>query len=442
MAVLYTQHFVQFFDNNGEPLAGGLLYTYEAGTVTPKATYTTAAGDIQNANPVVLDAYGRAVVFIEGAYKFRLETAGGVLVRETDNVSSFEIASAATGAINWAAADTLASDTTVPIGAATSNYIIITGTATINGFDTIAQGAERLLRFNGSATLVHNATSMILPSGVNIVTQAGDVARFISEGAGNWRLTSYLSGAGANILRDYIDGFVMSTAGASTTMTIAAGQAANSTNAAYIALASSISKTTGSWAVGTGNGGLDTGTIANGTWYAFYAIRRPDTGVVDVLFSTNGTSPTLPANYTQFRRIGWGLTNSSGQWTKFTQVGQRFDWDVPVSDINVNNPGTSAVTRVLSAPPLSTAQVAVSMRNGTTNDAAILVTPLDVADTIPSLTAFTLIGDNGATASYAVVTTTVRLNASSQCRTRQSASGASDNFRIITSGWIDTRGAE
>lgn len=90
MAVLYTPHFIQFFDDNGDPLNAGRLFTYVAGTVsTPKATYTTAAGTTPNANPVVLDSAGRAVVFLDGSYKFRLETAGGVLIREVDNVSAF-----------------------------------------------------------------------------------------------------------------------------------------------------------------------------------------------------------------------------------------------------------------------------------------------------------------------------------------------------------------
>jgi hypothetical protein len=63
MAVLYTPHFIQFFDDNGDPLANGKLYTYAAGTTTPKATYTTAAATVANANPIVLDSAGRAVAF-------------------------------------------------------------------------------------------------------------------------------------------------------------------------------------------------------------------------------------------------------------------------------------------------------------------------------------------------------------------------------------------
>ena len=49
----------QFFDNNGVPLTGGKLYSYLAGTTTPQATYTTAAGSIAHSNPIVLDSAGR-----------------------------------------------------------------------------------------------------------------------------------------------------------------------------------------------------------------------------------------------------------------------------------------------------------------------------------------------------------------------------------------------
>lgn len=93
MAVLYTPHFVQFLDNNNVPLAGGKLYTYAAGTNTPKATYTTAAGNIENTNPVELDSYGRAIIFLDGSYKFALKDENDVAVGPnggvTDNVTSF-----------------------------------------------------------------------------------------------------------------------------------------------------------------------------------------------------------------------------------------------------------------------------------------------------------------------------------------------------------------
>jgi hypothetical protein len=76
------------FDDNGDPLSGGLLYTYAAGTSTPLATYTTRAGSVANANPVVLNANGEADVWLTANtdYKFELRDSAGVLKWTVDNV--------------------------------------------------------------------------------------------------------------------------------------------------------------------------------------------------------------------------------------------------------------------------------------------------------------------------------------------------------------------
>jgi hypothetical protein len=80
----------QFFDDNGVPLAGGLIYTYQAGSSTPLVTYTTNAGTIANANPIVLDAAGRVpqeIWLLTGySYKFVLQNANAVLIQTLDNI--------------------------------------------------------------------------------------------------------------------------------------------------------------------------------------------------------------------------------------------------------------------------------------------------------------------------------------------------------------------
>ena len=81
----------QFFDNNGVPLAGGLIYTYAAGTTTPQATYTTSAGTIAHANPIVLDSAGRVpggeLWLVMGLnYKFVLKTSTATTIATYDNI--------------------------------------------------------------------------------------------------------------------------------------------------------------------------------------------------------------------------------------------------------------------------------------------------------------------------------------------------------------------
>lgn len=87
MATIAPLGIYQAFDDNGDPLAGGKLNTYAAGTTTPKATYTTAAGDIENDNPVELDASGMANVWLgDGGYKFVLTDANDNIIFTTDNI--------------------------------------------------------------------------------------------------------------------------------------------------------------------------------------------------------------------------------------------------------------------------------------------------------------------------------------------------------------------
>lgn len=80
----------QFFDDNGVPLAGGLIYTYQAGSSTPLATYTDNAGNVANANPIVLDASGRVPneiwLFTGYSYKFILKNPDDVLIQTLDNI--------------------------------------------------------------------------------------------------------------------------------------------------------------------------------------------------------------------------------------------------------------------------------------------------------------------------------------------------------------------
>ena len=87
----------QFFDNNGVPLSGGLIYTYAAGTTTPVATYTSDTGLVLNANPIVLDSAGRTPAQIwltsGNSYKFLLQTSLGVTIRTDDDIfASFALA--------------------------------------------------------------------------------------------------------------------------------------------------------------------------------------------------------------------------------------------------------------------------------------------------------------------------------------------------------------
>ncbi len=80
----------QFFDNNGAPLNAGKIYTYQAGSSTPLATYTTSSGLTANANPIILGTSGRPpndIWLSEGFfYKFILKDSADVTIQTYDNL--------------------------------------------------------------------------------------------------------------------------------------------------------------------------------------------------------------------------------------------------------------------------------------------------------------------------------------------------------------------
>lgn len=79
----------QFFDANGNPLVGGKLYSYVAGTTSPLATYVDSAGSTTNTNPIILDSRGEANVWLgANTYKLALYSAVDVLIWTVDDISA------------------------------------------------------------------------------------------------------------------------------------------------------------------------------------------------------------------------------------------------------------------------------------------------------------------------------------------------------------------
>lgn len=94
--------------------------------------------------------------------------------------------------MNESKGSNIASAATVNISATTGNFVHITGTATISSFGTAAQaGVSRTLIFDGSLTLVHGASSIVLPGSANIITQTGDAAVFIADTTTVWKCVNF-----------------------------------------------------------------------------------------------------------------------------------------------------------------------------------------------------------------------------------------------------------
>ena len=135
---------MQFFKADGEPLVGGLLYTYAAGTLTPKATYVDSAGIQQNTNPVVLDSRGECNLWLTpgDSYKFALRDALSTLIWTVDNITAMGT-----------------------LGQQNANNVNITGGTigagvTINGITTVAAG-----NITGAVAIVNGGTGSTTASG-------------------------------------------------------------------------------------------------------------------------------------------------------------------------------------------------------------------------------------------------------------------------------------
>ncbi|WP_109143859.1 hypothetical protein [Bradyrhizobium sp. SUTN9-2] len=241
--------------------------------------------------------------------------------------------------------------------------------------------------------------------------------------------------------RGYLAGLTLSTASSSATFGVAAGVAVDSTQADFMKLASAYTKTTSAWAVGTGNGALDTGAIAASTWYHVYLIKRTDTGVVDVLVSLSASAPTLPENYTLFRRIGSMVTDGSSQWGKFVQVGDEFLWDTPSSNVNVSNLGTTATLYGLSVPTgvKVEALIRVLFNHASASVGGLINSPDEAAAAINTPAGnmnMVVPASNVAHASQM----RIRTNTNGQIR---AVSGSSSSTLIVaTYGWVDRRGRD
>lgn len=128
-----------------------------------------------------------------GDYIELRQTAGSVLpVRN----------GALTGALNEAATVVMPSASSMPIGAAGANTISVTGSTPVTTFDAIAPGAVRRMTFTGTLTLTHNAVSMRLLAGANIITGQGDWCEWLSLGSGNWQMMNYTRANGGSLTAD------------------------------------------------------------------------------------------------------------------------------------------------------------------------------------------------------------------------------------------------
>lgn len=221
---------------------------------------------------------------------------------------------------------------------------------------------------------------------------------------------------------------------------IAVGRVVAGTGDYNLILTSALTKQLdATWAVGTNQGGLDTGSKANSTWYHVWVIGRVDTHVVDVLFSTSATAPTMPTNYTKKRRIGAVKTNSSGNLLAFVQYDDTFLWaSPPALDIDGTLAATRANYNLVSVPGGVNVEAIFNLYWVGAAARSVYFSNPSFTDVAPSTTA-TPLGQT-ATITTNPDTATIRQMTDTSQNISARGSGAATAFRIAVLGWVDPRG--
>jgi hypothetical protein len=86
---------------------------------------------------------------------------------------------------------------TIDLGAASGDYVRVTGTTNISSLGVAPAGVVRTVEFTGILMLIYNSANLVLPGGANITTAAGDILIFRSRGNGAWICASYQAASGA-----------------------------------------------------------------------------------------------------------------------------------------------------------------------------------------------------------------------------------------------------
>jgi len=127
----------------------------------------------------------------------------------------------------------------------------------------------------------------------------------------------------------------------------------------------------------SGANGLDTGSVANSTWYSVWVIYNPTTSTTAGLFSTSATAPTMPSGYTFKARVGWNLTDGSSHFNRIIKYGLRSQYIVSsvvttqLPEIGNTTSSTYVAKSISAFVPVTAATIYLSGTLSTTSTASI-----------------------------------------------------------------------
>jgi hypothetical protein len=191
----------QLFDNNGNPLAGGKIFTYLAGTTTNTSTYTSSAGNIAHSNPIILDGAGRVpsgeIWLTDGiTYKFVVQDSANNLIGTYDNLTGINsnfIAYTSQQEIQTATAgQTVFTLTTMQYAPNTNNLSVF-----VDGVNQYGPGAQYAY-IETSSTVVTFVSGLHVGASVKFTT-ATPVASNVTDADNVTYTPPFLNGVATNV---------------------------------------------------------------------------------------------------------------------------------------------------------------------------------------------------------------------------------------------------
>ncbi|MGO7726726.1 hypothetical protein ACC704_01375 [Rhizobium johnstonii] len=331
----------------------------------------------------------------------------------------------------------LASDNNAVHRFTAAAIVTLTAAATLGAnwhYTVIADGADVTIDPNGAET-IDGAATLIVPNGYSAFIICSGSAFF-----SNKLMTKILTKADSSAVGSFIDGVLLSNNSGSpnTHVDFAAGSVRSGSS--FVSNAASITKRiNGTWAVGTGNGGLDAGAVAANATYFAYALRKTADGTFDVVFSTSatiaGVTTTLLTGYTIVKCIGAVLTDAASLIRPFI-MNPRDDYTyvTPVKDAVSAAISTTSALLAITVPNgvKSKAKLRIQFTSSATTNAALIHDPAQ-----GTLTAG--IGNDGGisgaiqvASNYAIGSSDIWTNTSKQVR---QVAGAAGNIWVWTDGF-------
>jgi len=454
MAQRFYEPIARIFTNAGAVGVGYKYFFYQTGTTTPVTTYQNAGLTVANTNPVLSDANGRfpeiwysdlsqLKLIVKDSSNNTIETVDPVGATDAAvSLNDFDVRPTSYWGLTagTSTAFTLIANPPISAYANTQTFIIqfhlacgVNPTLAINGLS-----AFNLKKYNSAGVKESLIAGDVQASSRYLGINDGiDIVILNPEHPSRYYANSTTARGFT-----YIPSPITIAFNSVTSISFSAGNF-NFSDGSGQAIATAMTKTlqsSGSWAAGTGQNGLDTGAKSNSTWYHCYAIYNPTTLVSDFLFSTGAITPTaLPSGYTKFKRVGSIKTDGSGNILGFFQNGTYFFLKIPVLDFSGTS--TTTLTAVTLSTPLGTKTIAIlsaTINASAGSTRSLRIFSGDASDQAVSASCWNgvYLASSGTTTDIITGSGNVFVPTSTSSQVFHETS-ASASVAILTQGWID-----